>query len=49
MFNPCVEYCYNRLGKQYSSDCNDKCAFAITVKENKILYEKNRYIEKIYR
>ena len=37
MFNPCVEYCYNRLGKQYSSDCDDKCEDAKVVKERNYL------------
>lgn len=46
MFNPCVEHCYNRYGKQYSSDCDDKCEFAKEIKEKRILGEKsNKYDE----
>ena len=33
MFNPCVEHCYPRYGKQYSSECDGKCEYARTVKE----------------
>ncbi|MCM1232312.1 MAG: hypothetical protein NC489_19490 [Ruminococcus flavefaciens] len=40
MMNPCLEYCYNRYNKQYTSDCDDKCEFAKTVKENKLLKEE---------
>ena len=37
MFNPCIEHCYHRYGKGYSSDCDDKCEYAKVVKEKKIL------------
>lgn len=40
MFNPCVEHCYRKYGKQYSSDCDDKCEYAKTVKEKKLLEEE---------
>lgn len=40
MFNPCVEHCYNRYGKQYSPDCDDKCEYAQTLKEKKLLEEE---------
>lgn len=33
MFDPCVEHCYPRYGKQYSSECDGKCEYARTVKE----------------
>mgnify|MGYP003571243816 CR=1 FL=1 len=34
MFNPCYEYCYLRLGRQYKeSYCNENCEYAATVKE----------------
>lgn len=36
MINPCIELCHQRYGKQYSSDCNDKCEYAKVVKEKKI-------------
>lgn len=33
MFVPCVDYCFNRLGKQYSpEDCDETCDYAMTVK-----------------
>ena len=32
---PCIDYCYNRFGRQYTPDCDN----AIKVKENKILKE----------
>lgn len=37
MFNPCIEHCYHRYGKGYSSDCDDKCEYAKVVKEKKYL------------
>lgn len=40
MFNPCIEHCYNRYGKQYSSDCDDKCEYAKVVREKKLLEEE---------
>lgn len=40
MFNPCFEHCYNRYGKQYSSECDEKCEFAKMVKEKKIIEEE---------
>lgn len=40
MFNPCIEYCYNRLGKQYSSECDDNCEYAKAVKERNFLNEE---------
>lgn len=33
LFNPCYEHCYLRLGKQYSSECDNKCEYAKAVKE----------------
>ena len=27
MYNPCFE-CWNRYGKQYTKDCDDKCDYA---------------------
>ena len=40
MTNPCIHWCYQGYGKQYTPDCDDKCAFAYAVKENKILKEE---------
>ena len=40
MFNPCIEHCYNRYGKQYSSDCDTKCEYAKVVSEKKLLEEE---------
>ena len=42
IFNPCYEYCYLRLGKQYDSDCDNKCEYANAIKEKKEL-EKTIY------
>lgn len=29
MFNPCIEHCYKRNGKQYNpNECNDTCEYA---------------------
>lgn len=28
MFNPCVEHCYVRYGKQYSPECDNECVYA---------------------
>lgn len=33
--NPCVDHCYLRFGKQYTPDCDDKCAYAKAEKELK--------------
>lgn len=40
MFNPCVEHCYLKYGKQYSPDCDDKCEYAKVVNEKKLLEEE---------
>ena len=40
MINPCVDLCYTRYGKQYSSDCDDKCEYAKAVKERNFLNEE---------
>lgn len=37
MVNPCIDYCFNRFGKFYSSDCDSKCEFAKVIKEKKLL------------
>lgn len=39
MFNPCIEYCYLRFGKQYTTDCDKQCEFAKIVKEKKLIEE----------
>lgn len=39
MYSPCVE-CYNRYGKQYTFDCDDKCDYAKVMKDKKILENK---------
>ena len=41
IFNPCYEYCYLRLGKQYDSDCDNKCEYANTIKEKKKIENRN--------
>lgn len=40
MINPCVDLCYTRYGKQYSSDYDGKCEYAKVIKEKKILEEE---------
>ena len=47
MFNPCVEHCFNRYGKQYSSECDGNCDYAKAVKEKKMLEEKNKDRENV--
>ncbi len=39
-FNPCIDYCYIRFGRQFSHDeCYGKCEFADACRE-KDYYEK---------
>lgn len=46
--NPCVDYCYFRLGKQYSLECEEFCDFAKVVKErNRLLEECDELKRKI--
>lgn len=48
MFEPCFEHCYIRFGKQYTPDCDDKCAYAKAVKErNEALEKLQRIYQKI--
>lgn len=39
MLEPCYEHCYLRYGKQYTTECDDKCNYAKAVKEKKELIE----------
>lgn len=32
MFNPCVDHCYLKYGKQYNSECDEKCEYAKALK-----------------
>lgn len=32
IINPCIDFCYSRYGKQYSSDCDNKCTYAKAIK-----------------
>ena len=41
---PCIDYCYNRFGRQYTPECDNICDYAIKVKENKIFKE---YLKKL--
>jgi hypothetical protein len=40
MLNPCVEYCYKQLGKEYTTDCDERCEFAKVLKEKKELEDQ---------
>ncbi len=40
IFNPCYEHCYLKYGKQYTTDCDDKCDYAKVIKEKKLLEEE---------
>lgn len=50
MFNPCIDHCYLRYGKQYSEECKENCAYAKAVNDIKTVvvdtfdYDKNDYI-----
>lgn len=50
MFNPCIDHCYLRYGKQYSEECKENCAYAKAVNDIKTVivdtfdYGKNDYI-----
>lgn len=44
MFNPCFEHCYQRFGKQYTSDCDDKCEFAKVAKEKRKIEEEQKLL-----
>lgn len=47
MFNPCIDHCYLRYGKQYTSDCDDQCEYAKLAKENQKLKEQLYELEKM--
>ena len=38
--NPCVDYCYLRLNKQYDESCDNVCDYAKEVKKRKELEQK---------
>lgn len=50
MFNPCIDHCYLRYGKQYSKECKENCAYAKAVNDIKTVvvdtfdYDNNDYI-----
>ena len=48
MFEPCFEHCFLRFGKQYTPDCDDKCAYAKAVKERDNAVELIKYLDKNY-
>lgn len=37
MFSPCYEHCFVRLGKQYTTACDDVCEYAKAIKERDAL------------
>ena len=49
MFNPCYEHCFIKYGKQYTSECDTKCDYAVLAKEKRIFCEQlDRRIESLY-
>lgn len=44
---PCIDYCYNHFGKQYSEDCDFKCDYARLIRKNKQLEKENEFLIKI--
>lgn len=32
--NPCVDYCFQRFGRQYTPECDAHCAYAKKVQNN---------------
>lgn len=38
--NPCTEYCFNRYGKEYSSECDTECEYASEVRKRKLLEQQ---------
>ena len=48
MFEPCYKHCYLRFGKQYTSDCDDKCAYAKVIKERDKAIEFIKYLDNLY-
>lgn len=37
MTNPCIEYCYIKYGRRYTTSCDTVCEFARIAKENREL------------
>lgn len=35
--DPCVDFCFNRFGKTYTEECNDRCEYAKAVRRKKEL------------
>lgn len=35
--NPCIDYCFNHFGKEYTKDCDNNCNYAKVIVENKKL------------
>ena len=35
--DPCIDYCFNRFGKEYTKDCDNNCEYAKVIAENKKL------------
>jgi predicted secreted protein len=40
MFNPCIDYCYIRYGREYTHECEDRCDYARVCKELRELKQK---------
>lgn len=35
--DPCIDYCFNHFGKEYTKDCDNNCEYAKAIAENKKL------------
>ena len=46
LFNPCIEHCFIRYGKQYTKDCDEKCDYAKMAKELRELKQEYRELDK---
>lgn len=45
MLNPCIELCYQKYGKSYTPECDERCSYAKALQEKKLLEaEMNRPI-----
>jgi hypothetical protein len=48
MFEPCIEHCYLRFGKQFEPACYETCNYAKACKERDKAVEFIKYLDKNY-